>query len=247
MEATLEAQDITVRIRSSKYDEKIITWPESLADDYLHRPIDNKLEQMCFYAMTSLYKKSFKVAKPSKDKENQGIGYNVNGGVNKYKFKRSHTGYKFSHLTELKHPTIPKISMPGDKLCPIEELEFHVTNPNEITIKKREIYAKMALIMFYPFRGLSDLTCIGESYWKTFHQELTSHHSKKVTKFWKKGFEILQNIQDRLTLQKHLKRPQDPIFMTTFNEKPNEEKKTKSQSPDKNKVMDIMQVGSPFK
>ena len=54
--------------------------------------------------------------------------------------------------------------MPGDKLCPIEELELHVTNPNEITIKKREMYAKMALIMFYPFRGLSDLTCIGESY-----------------------------------------------------------------------------------
>ncbi len=41
MEATLEGQDITVRIRSSKYDEKIITWPESHADDYLHRPIDN--------------------------------------------------------------------------------------------------------------------------------------------------------------------------------------------------------------
>jgi hypothetical protein len=36
MEATLEGQDITVRIRSSKYEEKIITWPESLADDYLH-------------------------------------------------------------------------------------------------------------------------------------------------------------------------------------------------------------------
>jgi hypothetical protein len=247
MEATLEGHDITVRIRSSKYEENIITWPESLADDYLHRPVDNELEQMCFYEMTSLYKKSFKVAKPSKDKDNQGIGYKVKGGVNKYKFKKSHPGYKFSHLTELKHPTIPKISMPGDKLCPIEELELRVTNPNEITIEKREMYAKMALIMIYPFRGLSDLTCIGESYWKTFHQELTSHHNKKVTKFWKKGFEILQNIQDRLTLQKHLKRPRDPIFMTTVNEKPNEEKKTKSQSPDENKVMDILQVGSPFK
>ena len=81
MEATLESHDITVRIRSSKYEEKIITWPESLADDYLHRPIDNELEQMCFYAMTSLYKKSFKVAKQSKEKDNQGIGYNVKGGV----------------------------------------------------------------------------------------------------------------------------------------------------------------------
>jgi len=85
------------------------------------------------------------------------------------------------------------------------------------------MYAKMALIMFYPFRELSDLTCIGESYWRTFHQELKSHHSKKVTKFRKKGFEILQNIQDRLTLQKHLKHPRYPIFMTSVNETPNEE------------------------
>ena len=49
MEATLEGQDTTVRIRSSKYEEKITTWPESLADDYLHRPIDNEFEQMCLY------------------------------------------------------------------------------------------------------------------------------------------------------------------------------------------------------
>ena len=47
MEATLEGQDITVRIRSSKYEEKITTWPESLADDDLHRPIENEFEQMC--------------------------------------------------------------------------------------------------------------------------------------------------------------------------------------------------------
>ena len=84
-------------------------------------------------------------------------------------------------------------------------------------------------------------------YWRTFHQELRSHRSKNVTKFWKKGFEILQNIQDRLTLQKHLKRPRDPIFMTTVNEKPNKEKKTKTQSTDENKVMDILQVGSLLK
>ncbi len=137
--------------------------------------------------------------------------------------------------------------MPRDKLCPIEELELHLTNPNEDSIDKHEMYAKMALIMFYPFRELSDLTCIGGSYWKKFNQELTSHHNKEDIKFWKKGFEILQNIQDRLTLQKHLKRPRDPIFMTTVNEKPNEEKKKTSQSLNKNKVTDILQVGSQFK
>ncbi len=113
--------------------------------------------------MTSRYKKSFKVNNPCKDKDNERIGYKVKG-ANKYKLKEGHPGYKFSHLTELKHPTIPKISLPRDKLCPIEEIDLHLTNPDEITIEKREMYAKMALIMFYPFRELSDLTCIGESY-----------------------------------------------------------------------------------
>ncbi len=131
--------------------------------------------------MTSYYKKSFKVNKASKDKDNDEIGYKVEG-VNKYKFNKSRLGYKFSHLTELKHPTIPKISLPREKLCPIEELELHLTNLNEVAIDRREIYAKIALIMFYPFCELSDLTYIGESYWKTFHQELTSHHNEKVTK-----------------------------------------------------------------
>ena len=87
---------------------------------------------------------------------------------------------------------IPKISLPRDKLCPIEELELHLMNPNEITINKCEMYAKMALIMLYPFCELSDLTCIGESYWKTFHQELTSHHSKKSQNFGKKDLKYFK-------------------------------------------------------
>jgi hypothetical protein len=156
--------------------------------------------------MTSCYKKSFKVIKAIDVNGNEGIGYKVEG-VKKYKFKQSHPGYKFSHLMELKHPTIPRISLLRDKFCPIEELELHLTNPNEDSIDKCEMYAIMALIMFYPFRELSDLTGIGGSYWKRFNQELTSHHNKEDTTFWKKGFEILQNIQDRLTLQKHLKHP----------------------------------------
>jgi hypothetical protein len=131
------------------------------------------------------YKKSFKVVEAIDVNGNEGIGYKVEG-VKKYKFKQSHPGYKFSHLTELKHPTIPRISLPRDKLFPIEEVELHLTNPNEDLTDKCEMYAKMALKMFYPFRELSDLTCIGGSYWKRFIQELTSHHNKKDTKFWKK-------------------------------------------------------------
>ena len=46
---------------------------------------------------------------------------------------------------------------------------------------------------------------------------------------WKKGFEILQNIQDRSTLEKHVKRARDPISTTTKNEKPNETNGTQTK------------------
>ncbi len=60
MEATSESQDINVRIRSNKLQNKIIIWPDSLADDYIHRPIEYELDQICFYKMTMCYKKGFK-------------------------------------------------------------------------------------------------------------------------------------------------------------------------------------------
>jgi hypothetical protein len=49
MEATLEGQDINVTIRSYKLQDKIITWPDSLAYNYIHRTIDYELDQICFY------------------------------------------------------------------------------------------------------------------------------------------------------------------------------------------------------
>ncbi len=59
MEATLEGQDINVRMRSNKLQNKIITWPDSLADDYIHQPIDYELDRICFYEITRCYKKGF--------------------------------------------------------------------------------------------------------------------------------------------------------------------------------------------
>ncbi len=98
------------------------------------------------------------------------------------------------------------------------------------------MYAKMALLMFYPFRQLTDLTC-KKNYWKKFHQELTKHNKKDNTIFWKEGFEILQNIQDRDTLQKYVRCARDPICMVTVNEKPDEKKYLKVKVRCQNKTM----------
>jgi hypothetical protein len=96
--------------------------------------------------------------------------------------------------------------------------------------------------MFYPFQQLNDLKCDG-SYWKMFHNELEKHINKEDTVFWKKGFEILQNIQDRSTLEKQVKRARDPISITTKNEKPNKtnSRQTKSSVGSRN-VIDILDM-----
>ena len=132
--------------------------------------------------------------------------------MKKYKFNESHPGYKFRYLTKLKHHTIPRIALPRYKLCELDELQLNAKNPTEESIYKCEMYAKMALLMFYPFCQLTELTS-KKSYWKKFHRELTKHNNKENTIFWKKGFEILQNIQDRDTLQKHVRCARDPISM----------------------------------
>ncbi len=65
MEATLEGQDINVSIRTSKVpDGKFKCWPDSLADDYIHRPLQKEFEDICFYDVTSHYKKIYKSCKP---------------------------------------------------------------------------------------------------------------------------------------------------------------------------------------
>jgi hypothetical protein len=44
--------------------------------------------------------------------------------------------------------------------------------------------------------------------------------SQKKTKSWEKDFEILKNIEDKATLQKHVKHARDPISVATINKKP---------------------------
>jgi hypothetical protein len=72
---------------------------------------------------------------------------------------------------------------------------------------------------------------------------LQYHLLKKNTKFWEKGFEILQNIEDRATLQKHVKRARDQISMATINRKPDEGNKNQTDFSDIDQVADILEIG----
>jgi hypothetical protein len=137
----------------------------------------------------------------------------IQGGVKKNEFKETHPGHKFSHLIQLKFPSIPRIALPKGKLCPLNELDLKCTNPPQHVVGKPEMYAKNSTFDVYPLQQFNDLN-YDVVYWKMFHNELEKHINKESTVFWKKGFEILQNIQDRLTLEKHVKRARDPISIT---------------------------------
>jgi hypothetical protein len=94
---------------------------------------------------------------------------------------------------------------------PMSTLSYRITLVGYYGVQHtREVYAKTALLLFYPFRSQSDLMVNG-SYWTKFTVELPKKRRNMHTKFYDKGFKILQNIDDRLTLQKHGKRPKDEI------------------------------------
>jgi hypothetical protein len=64
----------------------------------------------------------------------------------------------------------------------LRDLQLNTTKPTEESLEKHEIYAKMALLMFYPFRTLADLT-IEENYWKTILKNYTDILNKRTQYF----------------------------------------------------------------
>ncbi len=69
------------------------------------------------------------------------------------------------------------------------------------------------------------------------------HLLKKYKKVWEKGFEILQNIEDRATLQKHVKFARDLIQMATVNKNPDEANKNQTDISDIDQVAEILEIG----
>jgi hypothetical protein len=69
---------------------------------------------------------------------------------------------------------------------------------------------------------------------------LQCHLLKKYTRFWEKGFEILQNIEDRATLQKHVRHARDPNSMAIINGKPDEANINQTDFSDIDQVADIL-------
>lgn len=248
LEATLEGEPIDCRIRVSTIGKEKVTWPDSSSDDYIDRPMKPLFDGMCPYEFTMKYKKAFNTVAEVKRMESRrkqcanensdDNQYHRNNAIVRHSFAESHPGYKFSHLTERKLQVIPIVCMPRGKLGRIEDLDLRASPPTEEVSITRENYAKMALLLFYPFRKLEDLQ-MNDSYWMLFRSELNSHLRGEATTFWKKGFTILQNIQDRYTLEKKLHRARDPITLNTRCGTSKVDKQPTSKEVDENQYPDI--------
>ena len=166
--------------------------------------------------------------------------FNGHGYKKKNAFRKSHPGQHFCHLARLKLWVVPKVFVPKGRLCKIEELKIDAgKDVDEDTDHLREQYAKIALLMFYPHRKLDDLKKRG-SYWELFLYNLKLYRRNKKTTFWKKGFQILQNIQDRMTLQQNMKQVKDFITNHTTCQAPDEAASKDPNIGDDSGVEDIL-------
>ena len=83
--------------------------------------------------------------------------------------------------------------------------------------------------MFYPLRKLEDIKIDG-SYWNLFQKELFLFKRKENTTMWKKGFEILQNIENRRLLHRDTPKQHDYITKFTVNKLNTDHKPKKKNS-----------------
>ena len=205
----LDGKDIQCRIRTniSKVLKKKILWPDSAVDDYIHRPDD--LEEMCLYEFTSKYEKVCKTWKQiDRGQDDNQCERNT------YRFRETHPGYEFAHLKKRQFEVVPIVCLPTGGMYRIQQLQMNDQNPSTKVIDVREAYAKNALVMFHPFRSALDLVnedSTGQpSCWVKLKREMSDNKL-----FWKRGIDILHNIDDRETAHR-MKHATDPLVRETL-------------------------------
>lgn len=232
----LEGKGTRYRFRKTKSKKgEVKLYPDCCADNYRYRPPE--LEQVCFYDQLMRYERHFYTFKEidggkseemdgddtmEVDEDETSLQPNKEdnpGKPGRLRFSEDHPGYEFAYLKERKLIVIPRVSLPEGQLCPIRDLILEEKDAVAAGVlhERRESYAKLALIMFCPFRTLSDLQLNGR-YWDRFVLELdriqNPQEDDEGPVFWPKGVEILQNIDTRQAMEK-LPRPDDVLKRST--------------------------------
>ena len=215
LEATLNGESTDFRIRSMTIDKQQHIYHDSTSEDYIYRP--RQLEDKCSYYITMWYKKTTKSPKRIKESlnnpNNQPQG---RGNCSDLEFVEGHSGRHFTKLLKLSLSVIPIMFYDKDRLSEIRLLDLTSNHIHEETKRIREEYAKIALLMFYPFRTIEDIQLDG-SHWKLFQRELDLYQNGRNTTMWAKGFEILHNIEDRKAMQQDVEKRKDEVTRESKN------------------------------
>ena len=118
-----------------------------------------------------------------------------------------HPSHKYMVMSKRKNVYIPLIS--SINLLPnIVDLNIGNITTDATVLQQREEYAKIVLLLFYPYRTQDDLMFMG-SYWDKYNWVLNERLIST------KGLEVCQNIQDVCHNCAKLKVARDDLVKTT--------------------------------
>ena len=115
--------------------------PEYYINNHIYRHAD--LENYSVYEL-AMYFEIKKVTSALKKEHESGCNSSV------FQFCEEHPSYQYTYLVKREFIAVPKIC--GTKLFPnVKDLKIHSYDADEYTRLLREKYAKLALLLFYPF------------------------------------------------------------------------------------------------
>ena len=203
-----EPGDFVLRRKNRSESGDVVLWPDYSVNDYLYRP--NAMEDMCFYEFIASCDRIHMSFNKMNNTDHTGMPILQDG---EFAFQFDHPGRRYCYLKKSQKLKIPKISMPKGMICDLEELELDQLEPSDNALEKRENYAKVALILFYPYRDKEIFQLDDHSsLWEKFIFLLKE--SDDSARFWKKGKDILQNMQDNIQCRK-CKAPTDKLKEST--------------------------------
>ena len=214
-------------------DESDKKYADYFINNYIYRPVE--LGDYCCYDLFSEYEMS-PITVTKRKKGDDACDESV------FRMHPDHPGYKRFVMQPVKHIKIPQIC--STKLLPNVTKTFY-SSENEMLESDvsyhREKFAKIALLLFYPYRCESDIIK-NDSFWEVYEDAFCNNKLSDV------GYVVLQNIQDvqyNCTSQSNVK--VDPILQTTVYEASDEDNDMKKKmSSDDSNVADYDEIDKMF-
>ena len=138
----------------SDENDEFLVWPDSFVDAYMYR--SEALENMSAYEFVMKYEVVYKNAKQNENSQTGGTRSSKRYKGGRFDFTDKHPCKGRAHVRQLKHERIP-IVYSKDGYTDISLLDLDSESPSEAAKIQRENYARLALLLFYPFTEWDDL------------------------------------------------------------------------------------------